>query len=314
MGKRIVVALGGNALGNNLPEQMAAVKTTAKAIADLIEGGNEVIIAHGNGPQVGMIQAAMTELTRSNPEKYIPCPLSVCVAMSQGYIGYDLQNALREELLDRGINKGVATVLTQVEVDPEDPAFKNPTKPIGSFMTKEEADKMVAERGYQVVEDAGRGYRRVVASPRPQAVVELDTIRALVDSDHIVVACGGGGIPVFKTEGHHLKGAAAVIDKDFASEVLAEQLDADYLIILTAVEKAAINFGKPEQKWLDNISVAEAEQYCAEGHFAPGSMLPKVQAAMRFADSKPGRRALITLLEKARDGIDGKTGTVIVNE
>ena len=314
MGKRIVVALGGNALGNNLPEQMAAVKTTAKAIADLIEGGNEVIIAHGNGPQVGMIQAAMTELTRSNPEKYIPCPLSVCVAMSQGYIGYDLQNALREELLDRGINKGVATVLTQVEVDPEDPAFKNPTKPIGSFMTKEEADKMVAERGYQVVEDAGRGYRRVVASPKPKSVVELDTIRALVDSDHIVVACGGGGIPVFKTEGHHLKGAAAVIDKDFASEVLAEQLDADYLIILTAVEKAAINFGKPEQKWLDTISVAEAEQYCAEGHFAPGSMLPKVQAAMRFAESKPGRRALITLLEKARDGIDGKTGTVVVNE
>ena len=314
MGKRIVVALGGNALGNNLPEQMAAVKETAKAIADLIEGGNEVIVAHGNGPQVGMIQAAMTELTRSDPVKYIPCPLSVCVAMSQGYIGYDLQNALREELLDRGINKGVATVLTQVEVDPEDPAFKNPTKPIGSFMTKEEADKMVAERGYQVVEDAGRGYRRVVASPRPQAVVELDTIRALVDSDHIVVACGGGGIPVFKTEGHHLKGAAAVIDKDFASEVLAEQLDADYLIILTAVEKAAINFGKPEQKWLDNISVAEAAQYCAEGHFAPGSMLPKVQAAMRFAESKPGRRALITLLEKARDGIDGKTGTVIVNE
>lgn len=314
MGKRIVVALGGNALGNNLPEQMAAVKETAKAIADLIEGGNEVIIAHGNGPQVGMIQAAMTELTRSDPVKYIPCPLSVCVAMSQGYIGYDLQNALREELLDRGINKGVATVLTQVEVDPEDPAFKNPTKPIGSFMTKEEADKMVAERGYQVVEDAGRGYRRVVASPRPQAVVELDTIRALVDSDHIVVACGGGGIPVFKTEGHHLKGAAAVIDKDFASEVLAEQLDADYLIILTAVEKAAINFGKPEQKWLDTISVAEAEQYCAEGHFAPGSMLPKVQAAMRFAESKPGRRALITLLEKARDGIDGKTGTVVVNE
>lgn len=314
MGKRIVVALGGNALGNNLPEQMAAVKETAKAIADLIEGGNEVIIAHGNGPQVGMIQAAMTELTRSDPVKYIPCPLSVCVAMSQGYIGYDLQNALREELLDRGINKGVATVLTQVEVDPEDPAFKNPTKPIGSFMTKEEADKMVAERGYQVVEDAGRGYRRVVASPKPKSVVELDTIRALVDSDHIVVACGGGGIPVFKTEGHHLKGAAAVIDKDFASEVLAEQLDADYLIILTAVEKAAINFGKPEQKWLDTISVAEAEQYCAEGHFAPGSMLPKVQAAMRFAESKPGRRALITLLEKARDGIDGKTGTVVVNE
>ena len=227
MGKRIVIALGGNALGNNLPEQMIAVKQTAKAIVDLIEEGHEVIIAHGNGPQVGMIQKAMAELTRSDPEKYIPCPLSVCVAMSQGYIGYDLQNALREELLDRGINKGVATVLTQVEVDPADPAFQNPTKPIGAFMTKEEADKMVAERGYQVVEDAGRGYRRVVASPKPKAVVELDTIRALVDSDHIVVACGGGGIPVFTTEGHHLKGAAAVIDKDFASEVLAEQLDAD---------------------------------------------------------------------------------------
>ena len=313
MGKRIVIALGGNALGNNLPEQMIAVKQTAKAIVDLIQEGHEVIIAHGNGPQVGMIQKAMTELTRSDPEKYIPCPLSVCVAMSQGYIGYDLQNALREELLDRGINKGVATVLTQVEVDPEDPAFNNPNKPIGAFMTKEEADKLVAERGYQVMEDAGRGYRRVVASPRPQNVVELGTIRALVDTDHVVVACGGGGIPVFATEGNHLKGAAAVIDKDFASEKLAELLDADYLIILTAVEKAAINFGKPNQKWLDTISVAEAEQYCQEGHFAPGSMLPKVQAAMTFAQSKPGRRALITLLEKARDGIEGRTGTVIVN-
>ena len=313
MGKRIVVALGGNALGNNLPEQMLAVKETARAIADLIEGGNEVIVAHGNGPQVGMIQKAMAELTRSDPEKYIPCPLSVCVAMSQGYIGYDLHNALREELLDRGIDKGVATVLTQVEVDPEDPAFNNANKPIGAFMTKEEADKLVAERGYQVMEDAGRGYRRVVASPRPQNVVELGTIRALVDTDHVVVACGGGGIPVFATEGNHLKGAAAVIDKDFASEKLAELLDADYLIILTAVEKPAINFGKPNQKWLDTISVAEAEQYCQEGHFAPGSMLPKVQAAMTFAQSKPGRRALITLLEKARDGIEGRTGTVIVN-
>ena len=313
MGKRIVVALGGNALGNNLPEQMLAVKETARAIADLIEGGNEVIVAHGNGPQVGMIQKAMAELTRSDPEKYIPCPLSVCVAMSQGYIGYDLQNALREELLDRGIDKGVATVLTQVEVDPEDPAFNNPNKPIGAFMTKEEADKLVAERGYQVMEDAGRGYRRVVASPRPQNVVELGTIRALVDTDHVVVACGGGGIPVFATEGNHLKGAAAVIDKDFASEKLAELLDADYLIILTAVEKAAINFGKPNQKWLDTISVAEAEQYCQEGHFARGSMLAKGGAAMTVAQSKAGRRALITLLEKARDGIEGRTGTVIVN-
>lgn len=311
MGKRIVVALGGNALGNNLPEQMAAVKQTARAIADLIEGGNEVVVAHGNGPQVGMIQKAMAELTRSDPEKYIPCPLSVCVAMSQGYIGYDLQNALREELLDRGIRKGVATVLTQVEVDPKDPAFESPTKPIGAFMTEEEAKRMVAERGYDVMEDAGRGWRRVVASPKPVSVIELDTIQALVESEHVVVACGGGGIPVFKTEGHHLKGAAAVIDKDFASEVLAEELNADVLIILTAVEKVAVNFGKPDQKWLDSLSPEEARRYMDEGQFAPGSMLPKVQAAVKFAESRPGRRALITLLEKAKAGIAGETGTTI---
>lgn len=311
MGKRIVIALGGNALGSNLPEQMAAVKQTAKAIADLIEDGHQVILSHGNGPQVGMIQKAMAELTRSEPEKYIPCPLSVCVAMSQGYIGYDLQNALREELLDRGIKKGVATVLTQVEVDPADPAFTHPTKPIGAFMTREEADKLVAQRDYQVIEDAGRGWRRVVASPRPQAIVEIQSIRDMVEAGLVVVACGGGGIPVFKTEGHHLKGAAAVIDKDFASCVLAQQLEADTLIILTAVEKAAVNFGKPNQKWLDQLTPEEAEGYMAEGHFAPGSMLPKVQAAVEFARSAPGRSALITLLEKARDGVAGRTGTVI---
>ncbi|MEG1429987.1 MAG: carbamate kinase [Oscillospiraceae bacterium] len=310
MGKRIVIALGGNALGNNLPEQMIAVQQTAKAICDLIEAGNEVIVAHGNGPQVGMIQTAMAELTRSDPEKYIPCPLSVCVAMSQGYIGYDLQNALREELLNRGMEKGVATVLTQVVVDEKDPAFQHPTKPIGAFMTKEEADKMVAERGYNVVEDAGRGYRRVVASPRPQSIVELSTIRTLVDGGQVVIACGGGGIPV-TTQGHHLKGAAAVIDKDFASCVLAQQVDADCLIILTAVEKVAINFGKPDVKWLDSLTVAEAAEYSAAGHFAPGSMLPKVQAASEFAASAPGRMSLITLLEKAKEGIAGETGTRI---
>ena len=311
MGKRIVIALGGNALGNNLPEQMLAVKQTAKAIADLIEEGHEVVIAHGNGPQVGMIQNAMTELTRSDPEKYIPCPLSVCVAMSQGYIGYDLQNALREELLDRGLRKSVSTVLTQVEVDPEDPAFKNPTKPIGAFMTKEEAEKMVAERGYDVMEDAGRGYRRVVASPQPQSIVEIDSIRDMVDAGLVVVAYGGGGIPVFQTEGNHLKGAAAVIDKDFASCVLAQQLDADCLVILTAVEKVAVNFGKPDQQWLDSLTPEQARTYIGEGQFAPGSMLPKVEAAVKFAESKAGRTALITLLEKARDGIAGKTGTAI---
>ena len=311
MGKRIVIALGGNALGNNLPEQMQAVKHTARAIVDLIEQGNEVVVAHGNGPQVGMIQEAMTQLTRSNPEKYIPCPLSVCVAMSQGYIGYDLQNALREEMLDRGIDKGAATVLTQVEVDPDDPAFANPTKPIGAFMTREEADRMIAERGYDVIEDAGRGYRRVVASPRPAGIVELDTIRSLVETNHVVIACGGGGIPVFKTEGNHLKGAAAVIDKDFAAAKLAEQLDADFLVILTAVEKVAVNFGKPDQQWLDELTPETAARYIEEGQFAPGSMLPKVQAALAFAQSGEGRSSLITLLERAADGIAGKTGTIV---
>lgn len=311
MGKRIVIALGGNALGKNLPEQMKAVKITAKAIVDLIEDGHEVVICHGNGPQVGMIQNAMAELTRSDPGKYIPCPLSVCVAMSQGYIGYDLQNAMREEMLDRGIDKGAATVLTQVEVDPEDPAFQHPTKPIGPFMTEAEAQALERDRDYCVMEDAGRGWRRVVASPEPKSIVEIDTIRALVDSDHIVVACGGGGIPVFPTEGNHLKGAAAVIDKDFAASVLARQLDADLLIILTAVEKVAIHFGKPEQVDLDILTPETARQYIAAGEFAPGSMLPKVEAALAFAESKPGRQALITLLEKARDGIHGKTGTMI---
>ena len=313
MSKRIVIALGGNALGTNLPEQMAAVQITARAIVDLIADGHKVVICHGNGPQVGMIQNAMTELTRSDPEKYIPCPLSVCVAMSQGYIGYDLQNALREEMLDRGINKGAATVLTQVEVDPNDPAFLNPTKPIGSFMTEAEARRMERERDYRVVEDAGRGWRRVVASPEPKAIVEIDTIRSLVNTDHVVVACGGGGIPVFPTGRNHLKGAAAVIDKDFAAAVLAKQLDADMLIILTAVEKVAIHFGRPDQQWLDRLTPEDARRYIEAGEFAPGSMLPKVEAALSFVESKPGRQTLITLLEKAREGIEGRTGTRIVS-
>jgi len=311
---RIVIALGGNALGNNLPEQMKAVKITARAIVDLIEDGHEVVICHGNGPQVGMIQNAMAELTRSDAQRYIPCPLSVCVAMSQGYIGYDLQNAMREEMLDRGIRKGAATVLTQVQVDPQDPAFRHPTKPIGPFMTEAEARALERDRDYHVMEDAGRGWRRVVASPEPIGIVEIDTIRSLVETDHIVVACGGGGIPVFPTEGHHLKGAAAVIDKDFAAAVLAKQLDADLLIILTAVEKVAIHFGKPDQRNLDRMTVSEARRYIDAGEFAPGSMLPKVQAALNFVQSKPGRRTLITLLEKARDGIAGKTGTMIVSQ
>lgn len=308
--KRIVIALGGNALGNTLPEQMKAVKITAKAIVDLIEENCEVIVSHGNGPQVGMINNAMAALSRENPAQP-NTPLSVCVAMSQAYIGYDLQNALREELHNRGIkNIPVATMVTQVRVDETDPAFDHPSKPIGHFMTKEQADFAEKHYGYIMKEDAGRGYRRVVASPQPQEIIEIGAIRTLVESGQVVIACGGGGIPVMR-RGNHLKGASAVIDKDFASELMAENLDADYLIILTAVEKVAIQFGKPDEQWLDDMTTTEAQRYIQEGQFAPGSMLPKVQAAVRFAESKPGRTALITLLEKAKDGILGKTGTRI---
>ena len=308
MGKRIVIALGGNALGKNLSEQMAAVKNTARSIADLIADGHQVVLVHGNGPQVGMIQNAFAAYHRQEVHSDV-MPLSMCVAMSQGYIGYDLQNALKEELLDRGLPQGVATVLTQVVVDPADPAFQHPSKPIGPFLSREEAERLSREKGYQVMEDAGRGWRRVVASPQPLAVVELSTIQALVDAGLVAIACGGGGIPVFAQERHHLKGAAAVIDKDLAAELLAELLNADWLVILTAVEKVAVDFGKPTQRWLDHLTAAEARAYADQGQFAPGSMLPKVQAAAKFAASRPGRRALITLLEKALEGIQGKTGT-----
>ncbi len=306
--KRVVIALGGNALGNTLPEQMQAVKITAKAIVDLIEEGCEVVVAHGNGPQVGMVNNAMIALTHEDQEQP-NTPLSVCVAMSQAYIGYDLQNALREELLNRGITGiPVATMITQVRVDEHDPAFEHPSKPIGKFVSAKQAKQMEENFGYMMKEDSGRGYRRVVASPKPVEIVELDTIRTMVDSGNLVIACGGGGIPVVR-QGNHLKGASAVIDKDFASCLLAKELDADYLIILTAVEKVALNFGTPEEKWLAHVSIDEAKQYIAEGHFAPGSMLPKVQAAVDFAASKFGRTALITLLEKSRDAVQGKTGT-----
>ena len=307
--KRIVIALGGNALGNTLPEQMKAVKITARAIVDLIEEGCEVIVAHGNGPQVGMINNAMAALSREDPNQP-NTPLSVCVAMSQAYIGYDLQNALREELYNRELyDIPVSTMITQVRVDADDPAFDTPSKPIGHFMTKEQAELAEEKYGYIMKEDAGRGYRRVVASPKPVEIVEIGAIRSLVESGQLVIACGGGGIPVTR-QGNHLKGAA-VIDKDFASELLAENLDADFLIILTAVEKVAINFGKPDEQWLEDLDTETARAYMKQGHFAPGSMLPKVQASVKFAESKPGRTALITLLEKAKDGIQGKTGTRI---
>ncbi len=306
---RIVVALGGNALGNTPAEQREKVAEAAKTLVGLIEQGNEIVVAHGNGPQVGMINQAMLEYSRIEPTQK-PTPLSVCVAMSQAYIGYDLQNAIREEMLNRGFEKPVVSMVTQVRVDPEDPAFANPTKPIGRFMDKEAADEFAEKNGYIMKEDAGRGYRRVVASPKPIEIVEISAIRKLVDNGEIVIACGGGGIPVTLI-GNHLKGAPAVIDKDFASAVMARDLDADYLIILTAVEKVAINFKKENEQWLDHMTVEEAKKYAEEGQFAPGSMLPKVQAACDFAASKPGRKALITLLEKAKDGINGKTGTRI---
>ena len=309
--KRIVLALGGNALGDNLHEQMIAVKLAAKAIADLIEDGFQVVITHGNGPQVGMINLAM-ETAAKFEKKISYIPMSVCVALSQGYIGYDIQNALREELLDRGIHKPVATIITQTLVDESDPAFANPSKPIGAFYSEEEAAEMTG-RGYDMKEDAGRGWRRVIASPKPVGIVESETVRALLEAGQIPVAVGGGGIPVKKTEGRHLKGTSAVVDKDFASAKLAEELDADMLIILTAVEKVAIRYGKPDQEWLSELSVEDAKRYIAEGHFAPGSMLPKVEAALGFVESGPGRKAMITMLSKARDGLAGKTGTIIRN-
>ena len=307
MGKRIVIALGGNALGNTPYEQLALVTETAKPIVDLIAQGNEVIIAHGNGPQVGMINLGMATAAEAKAIKS-DMPFPECGAMSQGYIGYHLQNAIGNELAARGLQKDVATVVTQVLVDENDPAFQKPTKPVGAFYDKATAERIAAEKGYTMVEDAGRGYRQVVPSPKPVDVIEKNTVRALINGGCVVITVGGGGIPVVRRDGK-LYGTPAVIDKDFASAKLAELLDADMLVILTAVEKVAINFGKPDQKGLDDLTPADARKYIEEKQFAPGSMLPKVQAALSFAESKSGRVALITLLEKAADGISGKTGT-----
>jgi len=308
--RKIVIALGGNALGKTLPEQMAAVKIASQNIVDLIEEGHEVVVTHGNGPQVGMINNAMAALSREDPSQP-NTPLSVCGAMSQGYIGYDLQNAIREELVIRGItDKSVVTIITQTRVDEDDPAFQEPTKPIGQFLSKEEAEEAARKYGYIMKEDAGRGYRRVVASPEPKEIVEADAIRTLVNNGQVVISVGGGGIPVILENGH-LKGVSAVIDKDLGSCLLARELDADYLIILTAVEKVAINWGKPDQQWIGDLPVTKAKEYIRENQFAPGSMLPKVEAGILFAESKMGRQSLITLLEKAKDGIAGKTGTRI---
>ena len=304
---KIVIALGGNALGNTPEEQLKLITGTATSIVDLIEQGNDVVIAHGNGPQVGMINLGMSTAAEAGAIK-AAMPFPECGAMSQGYIGYHLQNGIHNEMQKRGINKCVATVVTQVLVDEKDPAFQKPSKPIGAFYTKEQAEKIHEEKGYTMVEDAGRGYRQVVPSPKPVDVIEKEAVKTLISAGHVVITVGGGGIPVIEKDGK-LVGTPAVIDKDFASAKLAELIDADMLIILPAVDRVAINWGKPDQKSLEHMTVAEAEQYCKEGHFAPGSMLPKVQAAISFA--KSGHKTIIASLENAKDAIVGKSGTAV---
>ena len=310
MAKRIVVALGGNALGNTPEEQLELVRHTAKTIVDLAQDGYEVIVGHGNGPQVGMINLAMEfSCTKGGNTPYMPFP--ECGAMSQGYIGYHLQQAIQQELKARGIDKECAAVVTQVVVDANDPGFAKPTKPVGSFYTKEEADKIAAEKGFTFVEDAGRGYRRVVPSPIPQRIVELKVVEQLVKAGDIVITVGGGGIPVVETE-QGLKGVAAVIDKDRSSALLAQSIGADMLIILTAVDRVCINYNKPDQKELPTMTLEEAEKYIEEKQFAPGSMLPKVQSRMEFVKNNThGGTALITSLQKAKVALQGETGTII---
>lgn len=311
--KNIVIALGGNALqgvegSNTSEEQLKTIKETAKYLGDIIEDGYNLTITHGNGPQVGRI-LIQNELA----SKVIPSmPFDICGAMSQGMLGYHIQQALRNELRLRGIKRPVSTIVTQVVVDGEDKGFKNPTKPVGPFYTKEEAEILRQEKNYDVVEDSGRGYRRVVASPEPKRIVEIETIKTLIDNDNIVIAVGGGGIPVIEDNGE-LKGVAGVIDKDLSSEKLAENIEADILLILTAVAKVSINFGKENQEDLDNITVNEMKKYIVQGHFAAGSMLPKVLAGIRFVESKPGRKTIITSLNKAKEAIKGVAGTTIIN-
>ena len=308
MKKKVVVALGHRALGTTLPEQKEAVKRSAGMIADLIEEGYQVAITHSNAPQLGMIHTALNEFGKSHTD-YTQAPMSVCSAMSQGYIGYDLQNAIREELMDRGIYRTVSTILTQVIVDPYDEAFYTPTKVLGRYMSAEDA---AAERkkGNYVVEEPGKGFRRVVSAPNPVSIVEIEAIKALVNADQVVIACGGGGIPVLEQD-HRLKGASAVIEKDLAAGKLAEELDADELIILTSVEKVCINLGKENEEELGEITVEEAKQYMEEGHFGVYNMLPKFRASVEFIEQREGREAIITSYDKLMEGLKGKTGTII---
>lgn len=310
--KKIVIALGGNALQEagkpaTAEAQLEVVEKTSEYIADIIDEGYEVIIAHGNGPQVGRIVLQNEYAAPVSPAM----PFDVCGAMSQGYIGYHIQQGLTKILRSRGNKSNVVTVVTQVLVDRNDPKFKNPSKPIGPFYTEEEAKKIADEKGYIMKEDAGRGWRRVVASPMPVEIEELSAVKCLVDNGFVVITVGGGGIPVIRNDKGELEGTAAVIDKDLASEKLAEDLDADALVILTAVEKVSINYKKPDQKDLDKLTVSEARKYMAEGQFAPGSMLPKVEAAVKFVESKPGRITIITSLDKAVEALKGKAGTAI---
>ncbi|MBP1917604.1 carbamate kinase [Youngiibacter multivorans] len=309
MGKRIVVALGGNALGNSVSEQLAQVSEAAVSIANLVETGNDLVITHGNGPQVGMIHKG---LNHSYSEGVIgtEMPFAECSALSGGYIGYHIQNALINEFKRRGIEKQVATVITQVVVDPQDPAFLNPSKPIGEFVSLNEAERISEAKGYVFVEDSGRGYRRVVPSPLPIDIVEIEAIRKLSNEGMVVIACGGGGIPVI-TEGSGYKGVDAVIDKDATSNLLAEMLDANVLMVLTAVDNVAINFNKPDMEKLQRVSRTDLEKYVNEGHFAKGSMLPKVLAAISFVRNRLGREAVITSLENSAHAIAEGNGTIV---
>ena len=308
---KVVVALGGNALQDSKSKataeaQLEIVKKTVEYLADMSCNGYELAVVHGNGPQVGRIVLALDAAQNITPAM----PFDVCGAMSQGYIGYHIQQAMKFALTKRNRNIPVVSLITQVVVDKNDPAFQKPTKPIGAFYNKEEADKLAAEKGFTMKEDSGRGWRRVVASPIPKRIIEIDSVKRLWNTT-IVVTCGGGGVPVIENEDGTLEGVPAVIDKDLAAERLAEDIGADVLLILTEVEKVAINYGKPDQKNLGNISVAEAEKYMVEGHFAPGSMLPKVQAAVMFAKANPGKKAIITSLFKGTEALKGEAGTVI---
>lgn len=306
--KKVVVALGHEALGYTTLQQMDAVRITAKALADLVEADYQLTITHSNGPQVSMIHKAMSELRRVYTD-YTPAPMCVCSAMSQGYVGYDIQNSLRSELLSRGISKPVSTILTQVTVDPYDDAFYEPTKVIGRFMTREDADAEI-KKGNYVKEFPGEGFRRVVAAPRPLDIVEIDTIRTLADADQIVIACGGGGIPVIEQK-HTLKGASAVIEKDAIAGKLAADLRSDELIILTDVDCVYTSYGKPEQAPISCMNVETAKRYMSEGQFEAGSMLPKIEAAISYLEKVPAGKVLITNQKSIKDAIKGKAGTII---